>query len=156
MGVSVKGCGWTDAGLSLRASSLTYPAWNAPRYHLRPLWLHHIFRHYLINSTICGKSLLNIKCVFWFSLQHLFETFLIPRRIKPATVINLKKSSCKVPVIFVGFELKLNFLNWLSKEAQISSFITSRSVGTELFYGDGRTDGHYGTNSRFSQFCQRA
>jgi hypothetical protein len=39
-----------------------------PYCHLRPLWLHHIFRHYHINGTIFGKKLLNIKCVFWFSL----------------------------------------------------------------------------------------
>ena len=32
--------------------------------HLRPVWLHHIFRHYLINDTILGKKLLNMKCVF--------------------------------------------------------------------------------------------
>jgi hypothetical protein len=49
--------------------------------HLWPLWLHHIFRHYLINGAIFGKKLLNIKCVSWFSLQSLFKTFLILRRI---------------------------------------------------------------------------
>ena len=43
--------------------------------------LYHIFPHYLINSTIFGKKkLFNIKCVFWFSLQVLYEKFLIPRR----------------------------------------------------------------------------
>ena len=50
-----------------RACGLNYPACNAPPYcHLRRLWLHHVFRHYLINSTIFVKTLLNIKCVFWF------------------------------------------------------------------------------------------
>jgi hypothetical protein len=33
--------------------------------------------HYLTNGTIFGKTLLNIKCVFSFSLQLLSETFLI-------------------------------------------------------------------------------
>jgi hypothetical protein len=28
----------------------------------------HIFPHYPINCTIFGKKLLNMKCVFWFSL----------------------------------------------------------------------------------------
>jgi hypothetical protein len=37
--------------------------------------------HYLKNSIIFGKKLLNIKCVFWFSLQLLFKTFIILRRI---------------------------------------------------------------------------
>jgi len=37
------------------------------------------FPHYLINGTIFGKKLLNTKCVFWFSVQLLFEIFLILR-----------------------------------------------------------------------------
>jgi len=41
-----------------------------------------IFPHYLINSTIFEKMLLITKCVFWFSLQLLSETFLILRRIQ--------------------------------------------------------------------------
>ena len=28
------------------------------------LWLHHIFRHCLINGTIFGKILLHVRCVF--------------------------------------------------------------------------------------------
>jgi hypothetical protein len=39
---------------------------------IRGHWLHSIFQHYLINGTIFGKTLLNIKCVFWFSVQLLF------------------------------------------------------------------------------------
>jgi hypothetical protein len=35
------------------------------------------FSHYLINGTIFGKKLLNIKCVYRFSLQLFSETFLI-------------------------------------------------------------------------------
>jgi hypothetical protein len=31
--------------------------------HLWPLWLHHIFPHYLINGTIFRRKLLNMKCV---------------------------------------------------------------------------------------------
>jgi hypothetical protein len=34
-----------------------------------------IFPHYLINGTTFGKNILNIKCVFWFSLQLLCEIF---------------------------------------------------------------------------------
>jgi hypothetical protein len=56
-------CVCTGAGVCLRACSLTPPACNAPPYcHLRPLWLHHIFRHYLTNGTNFGeKKLLNIN-----------------------------------------------------------------------------------------------
>jgi hypothetical protein len=62
------------------------------------------FRHYLINGTIFGKTLLNIKCVFWFSLHLPSETFFILRRIQRDTFINVKTSSRKVPVSFVGFQ----------------------------------------------------
>ena len=33
-------------------------------HFLRPFWLHHIFRLYLKNGTIFGKTLLSIICVF--------------------------------------------------------------------------------------------
>jgi hypothetical protein len=69
-----------------RACSLAYPACNLYVCailwrHMWPLWLHHIFWHYLINDTILEKMLLYIKCVFWFSLHILSETFLTLRRI---------------------------------------------------------------------------
>jgi len=63
--------------------SLGYSACNAhtPYYHLWPAPLYNIFPHYLINGTIFGEKLLNIKCVFWFSLQIMSETFLILRKL---------------------------------------------------------------------------
>ena len=78
-------------------------------YHLWRLWLHHIFRHYLVKRTIFGKKLLNRKCVFWCSLQLLFETFLTVRLIQRDIVINVKTNSCEVPVTLVGFKWKLDF-----------------------------------------------
>jgi hypothetical protein len=45
-----------------------------------------------------GKRSLSIKCVFWYSLQPLSETFLILRRIQWHTTENVQKSLCKVPV----------------------------------------------------------
>jgi hypothetical protein len=53
--------------MRVRAYSLAYPACNAYALYcdvIWPLWLDHIFRHYLINDTIFEKQLLNIKCVF--------------------------------------------------------------------------------------------
>jgi hypothetical protein len=48
-----------------------------------PVKLCDIFPHYPINGTILwGENLLNIKCVFLFSLQLLSETFLILRIIE--------------------------------------------------------------------------
>jgi len=49
-------------------SSFRYPACNADAQccHLWPVWMYHIFPHYLINSTILGerighKALLRVK-----------------------------------------------------------------------------------------------
>jgi hypothetical protein len=67
--------------------------------HLWPVWLYHIFPHYLINGTIFGEKILNIKCVFWFSVQLLSEIFLMIRRIQWDIIINVHRSSCKVPLL---------------------------------------------------------
>ena len=59
--------------MCLRVCSLTYPACNAlAPYCLWPLGPQESFRHYLINGTIFWekkKNVLNVKRVFWFSLQ---------------------------------------------------------------------------------------
>ena len=64
-----------------------------------PIWIYHVLLHYFINNTIFGKKLLNIKCVFLFSLQLLPEIFLILHRIQQDIIINIYRSSCKVPFI---------------------------------------------------------
>ena len=88
---------------------LRYPACTAhvPNCHLLPVPLYNIFPHYLTNGTILGQKLLNIKCVFWFSVQLLSETFLILRRIQ-WDIINLYWSSRKVPVTVVRFDWYMN------------------------------------------------
>jgi hypothetical protein len=45
--------------------------------------------HYFIKRTIFGQHLLNMKCVLWFSLQLVTETFLILRIIQPDIIINM-------------------------------------------------------------------
>jgi len=50
-----------------------------------------------------GKTLLNIKCGFSVSLQHLFQIFLILIRIQQDSIINVHRSSSKVIVILVMF-----------------------------------------------------
>ena len=132
----------TSAGISLREYSLTNPACNAPPYcHLLPLWLHHIFWHYLINRTIFGQTLQEIKCVFWFSRQLLFETFLVVRRIQRDIVINVKTCSCKVPVMLVELHENWISLTDLRKQAQILNFVTMLPVVAELFHADRQMDG---------------
>jgi hypothetical protein len=62
------------------------------------------FPHYLLNVTIFGRNLWNIKCVFCFSLQFLSETFLILRRIKRDIIKNVYWSLCKVSAILIRSE----------------------------------------------------
>ena len=142
------------------ACRLTYPVYDAQApYCLRPLWLDHIFRHYLETGTIFGQKSLNIKCVFWFSLEFLFKTFLI-RRINQRYIINEKTSSCKVVVILSDFNKIWIFSTDFRKTLKCQ--ISSKSVHWEPSCSmrtnrqmDGWTDGHE-ANSRFSQFCERA
>jgi hypothetical protein len=91
--------------------SVSYSACNAhaPYCHLWPVRLYYIFPHFLINGTIFGKKLPNTKCVFWFSLQLLSETFLILSRNERVMIKNVRWSSCKVPVNSARFSSNLNF-----------------------------------------------
>jgi len=47
------------------------------------------FFHIISNNTIFKKELLNTKCIFWFSVQPLSETFLILRRNEWDTIKNV-------------------------------------------------------------------
>jgi len=87
------------------ACSPIYPARiaHAPYCHLWPIWLYRVFPHYLVNGTIFEKKSLNTKCVFWFSVQLLSETFLILRRTERDMIKNIHWSLCKVPVIGVRY-----------------------------------------------------
>ena len=98
------------------------------RHWLRLLCLYHIFRIYLINGTIFGKTLPNIKCVFWLCLQILFETFLILRIIQRDIFINVKTSSCTVAVILVRFLMKLEFSRQtFEKRSNMKFYLNSSS-----------------------------
>jgi hypothetical protein len=146
-------------GLCLLSCSLTYPACkaHAPYCHLRPLWLHHIFPHFLINGTNFRKKLLNIKFVFWFYLQHLLETFLILRS-QWDIVTNVKMSSCEVPVILSDFRETRILSTDFRKKYRIKSY-QNTSSGSWIIpcrRTEGRTDGHNEANSRFSKFCECA
>jgi hypothetical protein len=91
--------------LDLYICSPCLPLWSLITllYRLRPLWIHRRFPHFLINGRIFEKNLLNVKCVFIFSLQLLSETFLILRIIQRDIVINIDRYSRKVPVILIKF-----------------------------------------------------
>ena len=86
------------------------------------------------------KKLLNTKCVFWFSLQLLSETFLVLRRTERDVIKKVNTSSSKVPFILVRFLSNFNFLDSFSKNCQISNFMKIRPEEAELFHADGWTD----------------
>jgi hypothetical protein len=46
-------------------------------FYLCPVRLYQTFLRYVINSTIFGKNLLKIECVFGFSLQRLSEALAV-------------------------------------------------------------------------------
>jgi hypothetical protein len=94
--------------------------------NLWPVRLYHIFFH-VIKGTI------------FLSPQLLPETFLILRRIRRDTVINVQRSSCKVLVILVRFNRTLTVSAYFRK-LLTSNCIKMRPVGTELFHTDGHTD----------------
>jgi hypothetical protein len=74
-------------GMSMRvcAFSLAYSACNAYVSYCDvicgPSGSTKFFYHCIINGAIFGEKVLNVKCVFRFSLQLLYKTFLILGRI---------------------------------------------------------------------------
>ena len=96
-------CGWTNAGVCLCASSLTNPAYNVPLYcHLRPLAPPHFLTLCYKRHNFQKKVIENKMCILILS-TILFETFLILSQIRRDIAVNVETSSCKVPVILVGF-----------------------------------------------------
>jgi len=106
--------------------------------------------HYFVKK----KKLLNTICVF--DLLCNFDTFLILRIIQRDIIINVHRSSCRVPVIL----LYLRFPDEFFKNPQIFNFIKIHPVGADFFFmrtdgyrhTDRQTDRNTEANSRFSQF----
>ena len=137
------------------------PIFSAPYYIVH--CGHIFFQHYLINGTIFGgpgggRKLLNIKYVFWFSLQLSSETPLILRIIQRVYVINWHKLfMCQYRLFLSDFNKTLIYFFskiFSKKKFQILNLMKIRPAGAELFHADGRTDGqtdkHDETNSRCS------
>lgn len=59
-------------------------------------------------------------------------------RIQEDSIINVHRSSCKVPAILVRFLRYLNFLDRCYKNNQLSHFTKIRSVEAETFHADRR------------------
>jgi hypothetical protein len=89
--------------------------------HIRCMWHYYtvicglsgstIFFSHISHRVRYSENLLNVKCVFWFSLQLLSTTLPTIRRTELNTVTKVQMSSHKVPIILVRLEWKSNFLN---------------------------------------------
>jgi hypothetical protein len=133
-------CVW--ACVCVCVCGLSYPARkaHAPCYIiLCELSVCIIFFHSISWTARSSKKKYWTWSVFWFFLQILSETFLILRRTKRDIIINVHRSSCKVPLFVWDFN-ELEFLNKFSKNIQMSKLTKIRPVVAELFRADGRTD----------------
>jgi hypothetical protein len=79
------------------------------------------------------------------------ETFLILRGTERYIIINVHRSSCKVPVILARFLWNLDFLDrfFEKKNIKISNFVNIRPLGGGLFHEYGQTL-HDEATSRFT------
>ena len=78
--------------------------------------------------------------IFSFSPQSLPETFIILRRIQRDMITNVYRSSCKVAVIVVRFELNLNFLDTFSEYLRVRNSMNIGPGVTEFYRARRRTD----------------
>jgi hypothetical protein len=120
--------------------------------HLWPVWLYHIFPHYLIHSMLFGKHLFNTECVFWFSLQILSKIFLILRWMYTGLHV-------KCPLFLSHFNQTWTFLTDFQKilKYEISQkFVQCEpcsSMQTDK-WTDRQTDRHDKAETCFLQFCE--
>ena len=130
---------WVLHNLSVCFCSLRYLAGNAhaPYFRMWPAPLYSIFSTLSHKRHAFEKELLNTKCVFWFSLQLLSETFLILRRNEWDMIKNVYWSTHKVPLFFSDFNETWIFstdfrkilryqISWKSVQWERSSMQTDR------------------------------
>jgi hypothetical protein len=80
----------------------------SPRAAASADMLHKINKQQKRQYTYNVALLLSIKCVFWFSVRFLFETFLILKRIQWDAVMNVKSFHVKY-LLFLSDLIKLEF-----------------------------------------------
>jgi len=98
----------------------------------------HDFRKYVIKHKMCVSIFLTMSV---WNISH----------SKNWTRYD-QNSSCKVPVILVGFQWNLNLFDRYSKNIQVWNFIKIRLLGTELLHAAGQKRRYDAANSRFPQF----
>ena len=137
--------------MRIHAFSLAFPACNAYAPYCEAICCPSSTKFFDISHKRCGfgKKLLNMKCVFWFSIRFFSKPFLILRWILRDFVTNVSTSSCKVTVFLVGFQWNLNFLDRFSKNSSIKFYQNPSSGSRVVACGrtDGRTDRHDEANS---------
>jgi len=87
---------------------------------------------------ILEKRLLNIKCVIRFSLQILYETFLIPRRSERDIIKMYVALHVKYPLFLTHFNPLMPNDPYSGRSAPLTSkrcilYIYSTNTGTEYF-----------------------
>ena len=133
----------TDAGVCFRACSLANSAYNAhaPYCHLRPVWLHHIFPHYLINGTISWKKKVTEPkvCVLIFSTNFVWNISHCKKhstsychKCENVLMLNIR---CYCRII-----IKLEFSQQIFEESSTTKFLQNSSNDSRVF-PCGRADG---------------
>jgi hypothetical protein len=116
---------------------LSYPACkaHAPYYIVKwPVRFFRIVPHYLMNGTIFGKKLLNVKCAFWFSLQHLDWNISHSKKNSAMYYRNINWFSRQCQSFLSGFNERRIFWTDFRKtlEHQISRNSTQKELGCTI------------------------
>jgi hypothetical protein len=103
-----------------------------------------------------GKKVIEHNMCSDFLCNFCLKTFLILRGIQ-RDIINVHRSSCKVPIIVVRFSRILNFLDTFSKKKSKTKFSRkSVQMRAETPMRTDRRTNITKFNSLFLQFCKRA
>ena len=109
--------------------------------HLWPVWFYHIFPDYLINDTIFGGKILNIKCVFWCSLNSHLNHFSFYEEFSEIWSKIYPDLHVKCPLLLSDVNEIWLLSTDLKKNTQILNLMKIRPVWGELFHADGRAEG---------------
>jgi hypothetical protein len=114
---------------------------------LWPVGLYHIFAHYLINSKIFEKKVIEYKMwvsIFFANLSVIFLVLRGTGEILSYMYVGLHvkhRYSCQIL-------MKLEFSRHIFEKAKKSNFMKIRLVEAELFHADGQTDRQTNTHEK--------
>jgi hypothetical protein len=139
-----------EARVRVLACRLAYPACNVYALYCNVI-CGSISYVGIINGMIFAKKALNMKCVFWFSLEVLFEIFLVLRR-NQRDIVLWKRRRLKCLLYLSDFNETRIFSTGTVSHIKFNqnSSIESRVVPC------GQIDGWMDMTklSHFSQFCE--